>query len=316
MRKLYYEFFYIPKYAKVREKVMLTRLTMTITVVIMCLAAMGITAYAYFSHNVTSSFNMIKAANFDLTVSVVVTNNETTDTVMATNDNTYTLTSGTYTVSLKKAGTAKTGFCIIETTVGDTKTIYHTQQIGKDVNSETDGKDSISFILNLTTITSNVTVKFTPHWGTSRYYGYLNENEELYIRNEGEIIVQGSGNVNSVSDSEDEEKEITSNETTKTETMPTEVIHTVATNETLSTIAAKYGVSVDQIAAYNEIANPNNIQAGQLLKIPTTDYKVPVDTMEPTTTTQETTTPLETTVPSETTDSTETTTIPEISAYC
>ena len=54
MRKLYNEFFYIPKHGKVREKVMLTRLTMTITIVIMCLAAMSITAYAYFSYNITS----------------------------------------------------------------------------------------------------------------------------------------------------------------------------------------------------------------------------------------------------------------------
>lgn len=64
MRKFYRDFFYIPKYGKVQEKVMLTRVTMTVAIVIMCLAAMGFTAYAYFSCDVTSGFNTIQAANF------------------------------------------------------------------------------------------------------------------------------------------------------------------------------------------------------------------------------------------------------------
>lgn len=73
MRKLYNEFFYIPKHGKVREKVMLTRIAMTVTIVIMCLAAMSITAYAYFSYNITSASNTIQAANFEAQITVTST---------------------------------------------------------------------------------------------------------------------------------------------------------------------------------------------------------------------------------------------------
>jgi len=73
VRKLYNEFFYIPKHGKVREKVMLARMASMIAIVIMCLAAMSITAYAYFSYNITSGSNIIKAANFEANVSITIT---------------------------------------------------------------------------------------------------------------------------------------------------------------------------------------------------------------------------------------------------
>ena len=73
MRKFYNEFFYIPKHGKIREKVMLTRIAMTVTIVIMCLAAMSITAYAYFSYNITSASNKIQAANFETNVNIQIT---------------------------------------------------------------------------------------------------------------------------------------------------------------------------------------------------------------------------------------------------
>ena len=73
MRELYNEFFYIPKHGKIREKVMLTRIVSTIAIVIMCLAAMSITAYAYFSYNITSGSNTIKAASFYTDVTVQIT---------------------------------------------------------------------------------------------------------------------------------------------------------------------------------------------------------------------------------------------------
>lgn len=318
MKELYNEYFHIPKHGKIRDKVMLIRTAITAIIMIVCLAAMSITAYAYFSYNVSSGSNIIKAADFDLNIAVTVTNDETTDTVTATEDNTYTLSNGTYTVSLEKAGTAKTGFCIIEITVGETKTVYHTQQIGKDYIADTDGIDLISFTLDLTSITEPVTVKFTPHWGTSCYYGYENlDSNPLYIKNKGDVKIT-VGTSNSISES-DEEKETTSDETTRTETTPTEVIHTVVAGETLSSIEKTYGVSVDQIAAYNNISNPNSIQAGQMLKIPSADYKVPANTTEQTTTQTtttepETTTPPETTAPAETTTETESTGTPETSA--
>ena len=51
MKKLYNEFFYVPKYGKVKEKVMLMRTALTVVIMVVCLFAMSLTAYAYFSHN-------------------------------------------------------------------------------------------------------------------------------------------------------------------------------------------------------------------------------------------------------------------------
>lgn len=47
-----------------------------------------------------------------------------------------------------------------------------------------------------------------------------------------------------------------------------ERIHTVKKNETLSAIAAKYGVLTTSLQAYNGISNPNLVFAGKKLKIP------------------------------------------------
>lgn len=75
MKELYNEFFHIPKHGKVREKVMLMRTAITVVIMIVCLAAMSITAYAYFSYNVTSGSNTIKAANFDALITITDENN-------------------------------------------------------------------------------------------------------------------------------------------------------------------------------------------------------------------------------------------------
>ena len=49
-------------------------------------------------------------------------------------------------------------------------------------------------------------------------------------------------------------------------------VHNVQYGETLSQIAAQYGVSVQAIMQYNQIYNPNSIYAGQSLVIPINNY--------------------------------------------
>ncbi|MBR3836614.1 MAG: hypothetical protein IKJ74_00570 [Clostridia bacterium] len=177
MRKLYNEFFYIPKHGKVREKVMLTRVAMTIVVMVMCLAAMSITAYAYFSYNVTSGSNIIKAANFDANVSITI-KDSSNDPVTVTKDGkvqTANLDAGKYTIELTKGNsTADTGFCVIS--IGD-KT-YYTDQIGVDVKKDlTDA--TVKFDLWLSSPTK---LEVLSHWGTSVYYGYGDDGRtEIFI---------------------------------------------------------------------------------------------------------------------------------------
>lgn len=177
MRKLYNEFFYIPKFGKIREKVMLARVTMTIAVIVMCLAAMSITAYAYFSCNITSGSNIIKAANFEANVSITITDPNSDPVTVAKNGKVQTanLEAGKYTIELTKGNsTVHKGFCVI--TIGDKS--YYTDQIGVDAEKKlTDAKVKFELLLS-----SPTKIEVLSHWGTSVYYGYKDAGRtEIFI---------------------------------------------------------------------------------------------------------------------------------------
>lgn len=191
MKKVYNDYFYIPKHGKIREKVMLTRVVTTVMIMVVCLFAMGITAYAYFSYNVTSNLGTIRAADFETNVSISITNKNNEAVEINQIDNrtqAATLYQGDeYSVTIEKAGTAKTGFCVITASNCETEK-YHTGQLGSDVNRGTAQSDSITFTLKVTDTTE---VEFYAHWGTSSYYdysGYPDNNIEEYII-EGETVV-------------------------------------------------------------------------------------------------------------------------------
>lgn len=79
MKKIYEEFLKISKNEKIRDKVMMTRISLSIATMVLCLGAMGITAYAYFSCNITSAVTTIQSARYTLDVEVkevVQTGNE------------------------------------------------------------------------------------------------------------------------------------------------------------------------------------------------------------------------------------------------
>ena len=236
MRKLYNEFFYIPKHGKVREKVMLTRIAMTVTIVIMCLAAMSITAYAYFSHNVTSGSNIIKAANFDANVSITI-KDSSNDPVTVTKDGkvqTANLDAGKYTIELTKGNsTADTGFCVIS--IGD-KT-YYTDQIGVDVKKDlTDA--TVKFDLWLSSPTK---LEVLSHWGTSVYYGYGDDGRtEIFIVSDATVdlttnTTSGEGQSETGTDQSEETTTTSTNTTTGTESSSTQTPESTTTTPSTET---------------------------------------------------------------------------------
>ena len=211
MRKLLNEFFYVPKYGKgkIREKVMLARTALTVAIMVVCLAAMGITAYAYFAYNVTSASNHIQAAKFETKVSIQIgqSNNEPV-TVEQVNAQTQvaTLSAGKeYSVTIEKTGTAQTGFCVISAKNCEIEK-YHTQQIGKDVRSNTEGKNTITFTL---TVTDTTDVTFYSHWGTSTQYADYEDkgkNDVLYILDGETVNLSINGITNSGGNENGEKK--------------------------------------------------------------------------------------------------------------
>ena len=180
MKKLLKELFYVPKYDKVREKVMIVQVAMSVSIIVMCLAAMSLSAYAFFSYNVPSASNTIQAANFEATVQIADKNGEPV-AVTTGGDNTHTaeLKANTeYYITLQATdrSTAKTGFVIITAENCDSK--YHTEQLGKDSNGNA---KTVTFWLKPNAAT---TVTFLSRWGTSSYYAnYIQtgENSELYV---------------------------------------------------------------------------------------------------------------------------------------
>ena len=191
MKKLYNEFFYVPKHGKVRENVMMTRLAVTVVTMLLCLFAITLTAYAYFSYNVSSGFNVIKSANFEADVSIQITDNDAEVVKVNKIDNTthtvYLEADKTYSVTLDESenSTANTGFCIV--TAQGCPLVYHTQQLGADESAEGGRTAIIKFELKVNVST---VVNFISHWGTSSYYDEDKEkgdNDSLYITN-GEVI--------------------------------------------------------------------------------------------------------------------------------
>ncbi len=313
MKKLYEEYFYIPEDGKIRDKVMVVRVAVTVAVMLACLFAMTFSAYAYFSHSVTSDSNVIKSADYDLTV--IVKNDADPSTELTPSaPRTYTFdgtNAGIYTVTLTKAGKAKTGFCVIEVTVGGNVTRYYTNQIGLINGVE---KNEFKFTIEATAIPAggSVTVKFIPHWGTSSYYGSYDPSKN-YIdgvstnKIDVTVVSVGMDDDTDTTETTDVTTETTTPETTtapaettlpvETEAVTTkavtepvsepeteaattaaEIVYTVKSGDKLWEIAAKYGVSLESIVAYNNIENPDKIIIDQKLRIPPVGWTIPTET--------------------------------------
>ncbi len=250
MGKLYREFFYVPKYGKINDKVMTVRVMLSAFVIIACLTALSLSAYAWFSFSVASGTNTIKTADFDITVSIPSAEPE---------EGVYSLANGEYSVLLTKTGNAKTGFCIVEIAVGEAKTTFHTQQLGKDEGVE---RGELTFTVQVSGLSEPATVSFTPHWGTSSYYS---DNESpLYITDASTVSVTADG----AGPLEEEKGSPTEGTETSSDPEQTERIHTVVEGENLTWIANDYNTTAQAIADYNGLEDMRTLQIGQQLKIP------------------------------------------------
>ena len=123
---------------KVSEKNLLPRGLVALTVVILCLAAMTLTAFAYYSLDIVSGSNKIKAAFFD--VDVVIDNGNITVIPGANKTYLASLPAGTHSIKVAHSAqsTANNGFVMVETTEG----VYYTRQLTKS-----DHTDSLAFTI-------------------------------------------------------------------------------------------------------------------------------------------------------------------------
>ena len=201
MRKLYREHFYVPKKGEgvISEKVLMTRIAISVLFVLLILAQMGIAAYAHFLNTKETSRRPIFSATYDLDCKVKI-NGETSiaNRIIANESLTYPIT---YEVELflGDENTATTGFCIVtvdylstvvtengeETSPQPPDVIYHTQQIGKDIHAQDGERNKLTFKIMLQ---SPATVRFVSNWGTSSNYDYDNTDLESYIEDGAQKI--------------------------------------------------------------------------------------------------------------------------------
>lgn len=318
MIKLCRNLFYKPKYGNDADSIMLRHLFSTVVSILVCLAAISFSAYAFFSSTVTSGSNTIQTSNFS---SSVVIKNENDETITEGKPKSHRFdTPGVYTVTITADdGVTGTGYCVVNVN----GTNYYTQQLGRDVNAPNQERKQISFQLD---VKGTAIVTFEAHWGTNSHYNAVAESE-IYIKNDPPktIVVDATqGAADSTEDTKPEETkpeetepdsttettvESTTVETTTPTTESTEIIHIVQKGESLDLIAQKYGTTRFVLAEYNKLEDPRVIQPGQKINIPPADWGKPDGT-----TTPETTVPTEqehvTTLPEETQPATEATDAP------
>ena len=167
MKNFLQKLFYIPKYGKVSETALVSRLATYIFTILLCMAGMAFTAYAFFSASVLSGNNVIQAAYFDVEIAIeeVPAGRQTGEqavSVPVSRDgaNLYHafLEAGkVYSVTVRAIGTAETGFMVVS--AGSTR--YYSQQMFRD------SQPVLAFRL---APAENMDVSFMPHFGTSSHY--------------------------------------------------------------------------------------------------------------------------------------------------
>lgn len=191
MRELFKQYMYVPKHEKISEKAFLGRITVSVIVILACLFGMAFSAYAFFADNIYASNNMIVAANYDLDWIITVDGQQSIKTGILLGDEADVPKDYVVSISTGAESTADTGFCIIEVDFGNDNTtdlVYHTAQIGTDVNAPGGKRTNLEFTLRVNQLAY---IKFTPHWGTSTSYGYDGETA-YYITDTSGVVEIGT----------------------------------------------------------------------------------------------------------------------------
>lgn len=233
MKKLYKEFFEIPKEGPIRDKVMRASVMSIAAIVVACLVVMGTMAYAYYAANdIVIVENRIVAKEYKLDIQIFCDG-----APVPVTENHFTAQAGKiYEIQMAYVeGSAKTGFCHVA--VGDR--VYHTVQIGADQAAPDGRRDAMTFYL-VPEGTGSIQVTFEAQWGTS----------SRYDAQMPDYILPGDQVKLSLIDGEMEQT------------------YAVKDGDTMWMVAQQYHTTVERIAAYNEIDVHDPLWVGQVLRIP------------------------------------------------
>lgn len=162
MKELYNKYFKIVEGERISDKKMLVRIISAVTIIVLCLTLLSMTALAYFSFSLKSGSNTVVPATFYVDTKFSTTTGEQTAgptkqhqqiSFPANNDvQTYTIT-----ISIGEQSTADTGYCKVM--IGNDE--YYTAQFVKGVENKT----KITLTLKYTS-TSDFDVDVYSYWGT------------------------------------------------------------------------------------------------------------------------------------------------------
>ncbi len=203
MKAFYYEFFHIPEQGKIQDKVLMARVVLAAVLIILCMLAMSLSAYAFYAVGL-STHSTIRTAHFAAQLEILDGSGTPVD--YETQDGVYQaeLQPDFYTVRLSYGGDAETGFCVVRLNEQQ----YHSRQFFV----ENWASDELVLMLEIYE-PSELTV--VPHWGTSSCYEefYENGNAEYYLIG-GETLTVGTPQeeeTEEMSDSVEETEEDTEN---------------------------------------------------------------------------------------------------------
>lgn len=246
------------KKKKERKDSLVPLLLPSVLGIFICMVCVCGMTWAWYTASVETPAQKLTAANYEVTVdSVTDANGGTVYPV----DGKYSLDKGTpyYTVTLTASGTIDKcgGYCLIENTSAGIKVYTQTFKPG-----------------------DTITVEFTP--SASGYYtftgvwGSLPIGTENYLSNTDSAAAPANSDPEP-SDTAEPAPTAPSNtaEPTDQPSEPFDGTYTVKAGDTLSGIANKLKMTVEKLAAYNNIDDPSKIQAGQVLNIPPQGYVIP-----------------------------------------
>lgn len=291
MKKLYKEFFYVPKHAKVPDRVFKTRTILSFLTSFVCFVIFCSSTYAWFNANRNCDIQPIQTAEVLLTVqsgewyATSDSENHVSYTCpLAENDN--------HSFTITNVGTASTGYCVINAD-GET---FNTVQIGKGdsltLTIQAAIGTEITFSTNWGSYHNGIAFysvsdgKSYPIYGDGDYIVISTTSYEIYTVAEGatlELIAEHYG----VSASDillyngigelivGEEIKIPNTEVTEPLVIEKEVsyvLYTVAEGVTIEMLAEYYGVPAEEILSFNNITE---LVVGMEIKIPNTEITEP-----------------------------------------
>ena len=228
--------FYKPKHEKSTDENILRLLMPSAVGITLCMVCLAGSTWAWFSSSVQTAPQTIEAANYNIAVTV---NGKPVSSPV-------TLEAGQiYKVTLTAAGNAPSGgYCIVTNDTG--AALLYTATILPD--------RSLAFTLIPKT---KAAYTFTAVWG--EYSGGADITNNCVI---GQEETDSSAETFAgISDPLSETSDISE--------------YAVQSGDTLTKIAQEYGTTVENLAAYNEIDDPDHIEPGWTLRIPPEDYEIP-----------------------------------------